>query len=153
MRRQSNFKLPEDLITALQERAAAERTTSTDLVIQALNSFLSNSEPDVSRISGSIPDLAQRIEELTQRLNELEANKYINFMSNSPLSEAHDINLGIDSDITLHPSDPQEQFAALLRRFEELVLQNQSLWERVTTLEDLIQKSNCHAVSEASASS
>ncbi|MBD2730938.1 hypothetical protein H6G96_32630 [Nostoc sp. FACHB-892] len=143
MRRQSNFKLPEDLITALQERAAAERTTSTDLVIQALNSFLSNSEPDVSRISGSIPDLAQRIEELTQRLNELEAKKHIYFMNNSPLSEANEIHIGIDSDTTLSPSDSQEQFAALLRRFEELVLQNQRLWERVATLEDLIQKSNC----------
>lgn len=134
MRRQSNFKLPEELITALQERAAAERTTSTDLVIQALNSFLSNSETDVSRISDSIPDLVQRIEHLTRRLNQLEANKYINFMSNSPLSEAHGINLGIDSYITLHPS--QEQFADLIKTIHELVLQNQDLSQRVTALEN-----------------
>ena len=134
MRRQSNFKLPEELITALQERAAAERTTSTDLVIQALNSFLSNSETDVSPISDSIPDLVQRIEHLTQRLNQLEANKYINFMSNSPLSEAHGINLGIDSDITLHPS--QEQFADLIKTIQELVLQNQDLSQRVAALEN-----------------
>ncbi|MDZ8104740.1 MAG: hypothetical protein RM338_03830 [Nostoc sp. DedQUE12a] len=136
MRRQSNFKLPEELITALQERAAVERTTSTDLVIQALNSFLNNSETDVSRISDSIPDLVQRIEHLTQRLNQLEANKYINFMSNSPLSEAHGINLGIDSDITLHPTDLQQQFADLIKMVEELVLQNQNLSQRIAALEN-----------------
>lgn len=139
MRKQTNYKLPEELITALQERAAVERTTSTDLVIQALNSFLSNSEADVSRISDSIPDLVQRIEQLTQRLNELEAKKHIYFMNNSPLSEAHEIHIGIDSDTTLSPSDSQEQFAALIKMIEELVLQNKNLCQRVTTLEDLIQ--------------
>jgi len=139
MRKQTNYKLPEELITALQERAAVERTTSTDLVIQALNSFLSNSEADVSRISDSIPDLVQRIEQLTQRLNELEAKKHIYFMNNSPLSEANEIHIGIDSDITLRPSDSQEQFADLIKMIEELVLQNQNLCQRVTTLEDLIQ--------------
>ena len=139
MRKQTNYKLPEELITALQERAAVERTTSTDLVIQALNSFLSNSEADVSRISDSIPDLVQRIEQLTQRLNELEAKKHIYFMNNSPLSEANEIHIGIDSDITLRPTDSQEQFADLIKMIEELVLQNQNLCQRVTTLEDLIQ--------------
>lgn len=139
MRKQTNYKLPEELITALQERAAVERTTSTDLVIQALNSFLSNSEPDVSRISDSIPDLVQRIEQLTQRFNELEAKKHIYFMNNSPLSEANEIHIGIDSDTTLSPSDSQEQFAALIKMIEELMLQNKNLCQRVTTLEDLIQ--------------
>lgn len=139
MRKQTNYKLPEELITALQERAAVERTTSTDLVIQALNSFLSNSEPDVSHISDSIPDLVQRIEQLTQRLNELEAKKHIYFMNNSPLSEANEIHIGIDSDTTLSPSDSQEQFAALIKMIEELMLQNKNLCQRVTTLEDLIQ--------------
>ncbi|MBG1268709.1 hypothetical protein [Nostoc sp. WHI] len=139
MRKQTNYKLPEELITALQERAAVERTTSTDLVIQALNSFLSNSEADVPRISDSIPDLVQRIEQLTQRLNQLESSKNINFMSNSPLSEAHGIHIGIDSDITLRPTDSQEPFADLIKMIEELVLQNQKLCQRVTTLEDLIQ--------------
>lgn len=101
--------------------------------------LLSNSEADVSPISDSIPDLGQRIKQLTQRLNQLESSKNINFMSNSPLSEAHEIHIGIDSDITLRPTDSQEPFADLIKMIEELVLQNQNLCQRVTTLEDLIQ--------------
>lgn len=145
MRKQTNYKLPEELIAALQEKAVAERTTSTDLVIQALNSFLSNSEGDASRILDSIPDLVHRIESLTERLNKLESNKSINFMYNSPLSEARGIHIGIDSDTTYTPVYSEEQFAALVRKIEEVVLQNQSLWERVCTLETLIQKSDCQS--------
>lgn len=143
MRKQTNYKLPEELITALQEKAVAERTTSTDLVIQALNSFLSNSSGDASRISDSIPDLVHRIDTLTQRLNELEFKKNISFMSNSPLSEANGVHIGIDSDMSQIPTYSEDQFSALVRRIDSVMLQNQNLWERVSLLEALMQKSNC----------
>jgi hypothetical protein len=143
MRKQTNYKLPEELVIALQERAAAERTTATDLVIQALNSFLSNSSEEVSRIAPSISDIGERVEQLKERLDKLEANKHIYFMNNSPLSEANEVHIGIDSDTTFNPSNSQEQFADFIKMIEELVLQNQNLCQRVTTLEDLIQKSNC----------
>lgn len=146
MRKQTNYKLPEELITALQEKAAAERTTATELVIQALNSFLGYSEKDVFRIAPSIHDLVKRIEELTARLDRLETNKQVSFMHNSPFSEAKEIEVRIDSD-TVNPSNAQEQFASFIQTIEELVLQNQNLFERVAALEELLQKSKCQGLS------
>lgn len=69
MRKQTNYKLPEELITALQEKAAAERVTATDLVIQALNTFLEINQEKRPHIANSIAELANKVERLEKKLN------------------------------------------------------------------------------------
>ncbi|WP_066423355.1 hypothetical protein [Anabaena sp. 4-3] len=137
MKKQANFKLPEELIKALQDRAAAERTTATDLLVQALTSFLGNPEKEVSSIGNDIYNIADCVEELKERVDKLEANKNFYFMYNSPSCEATDIDIRIESD-TLTPNSKEE--VALLNKVEELETQNQNLQDRVAALEAVIQE-------------
>ncbi|MBD2207780.1 hypothetical protein H6G33_36330 [Calothrix sp. FACHB-1219] len=141
MKKQANFKLPEELITALQDRAAAERTSATDLVIQALNSFLGNPEEGSSigntSIGNNIYDIADCVEGLKARLDKLEANKNFYFMYNSPSCEANDIDIRIESDSIIPNS---EEVLSLESKVEELEAQNKNLLDRVSALEALMQE-------------
>lgn len=140
MRKQSNFKLPEKLIVALQEKAASERVTATDLVIQALNNFLGINQEEGSHIAPSIAELANKVEILEKKLEELEARKHVQFMHRSHLSEASNIDIRIDSNTT---ADRSRDFEGLVKKFEEVAQQNQDLRARVDSLESLIQEYIC----------
>lgn len=140
MRKQTNYKLPEELITALQEKAAAERVTATDLVIQALNTFLEINQEEGSHIAPSIAELANKVERLEKKLKEIEAGKHVQFMHDSHLSEASNIDIRIDSNTTV---DKLRDFEGLVKKFEEVAQQNQDLRARVDSLEALIQEYNC----------
>ncbi|BAY28148.1 hypothetical protein NIES2100_79770 (plasmid) [Calothrix sp. NIES-2100] len=154
MKKQANFKLPEELITALQDKAAEERTTATDLVIQALNSFLGNPEEGSSigntSIGNNIYDIADCVEGLKARLDKLEANKSFYFMHNSA-SESNNIDIRIESDSVIPYSEAvvfleskveeiEAQNKNLESKLEELEAQNKNLLDRVAALEALIQE-------------
>ena len=147
MRKQANFKLPEELLTALQNRAAEERTSGTDLVIQALKAFLSEPANEGSKIGSTIYDIADCIEELKDRVDKLEGSKSFYFMYNSPSCEATDVDIRIDSD-SLIPNSSEENIM-LLSRVEELAKQNESLHERLAALEALVQEYNYQALSRS----
>lgn len=138
MKKQANFKLPEELITALQDRAAAERTSATDLVIQALNSFLGNPEEGSSigntSIGNNIYDIADCVEGLKARLDKLEANKSFYFMHNSA-SESNNIDIRIESDSIIPNS---EEVLSLESKLKELEAQNKKLLDSVAALQDRI---------------
>ncbi|MBD2303216.1 hypothetical protein [Nostoc sp. FACHB-190] len=147
MRKQANFKLPEELLAALQDRAAQERTSATDLVIQALKSFLGEPTEEDLRIGSSIYDIADCVEQLKDRVDKLEATKNFYFMYNSPSCEANDVDIRIDSD-SLIPNSSEENIL-LLNRVEELEKQNENLRERLATLEALVQEYNYQALSRS----
>jgi outer membrane murein-binding lipoprotein Lpp len=140
MRKQTNYKLPEELIAALQEKAATERVTATDLVIQALNTFLGINQEEGSHIAISIAELANKVEKLENKLKEIEPNKHVQFMHHSHLSEASNIDIRIDSNTT---ADRSRDFEGLVKKFEEVAQQNQDLRARVDSLESLIQEYIC----------
>jgi predicted nucleic acid-binding Zn-ribbon protein len=143
MRKQTNYKLPEELIAALQEKALVERTSATDLVIQALNNFLDvNPEKEGARIVYSIPELGSEIEKIKQRLDEIEASKQLHFMSNSPHWESNAIDIRIDSDTT-SDNDSVKNITVLTSKLKELGDENKDLRERVKALEALIPEYNC----------
>jgi predicted RNase H-like nuclease (RuvC/YqgF family) len=137
MKKQANFKLPEELIAALQDRAVQERTTATELVIQALNSFLGNPETEDLGIDININNIAECVEDLKERLDKLESCKNFYFMYNSPSCEANDIDIRIDSDSVIPKS---EEELTLAKTVEKLELENENLQERVAALEALIHE-------------
>lgn len=140
MRKQTNYKLPEELIAALQEKAAAERITATDLVIQALNKFLEINQEEGSHIPYSIAELANKVEILEKKLKEIEFHKNVQFMHKSHLSEANNIGIYVDSVMT---ADKTRDFDGLVKKFEEVAQQNQDLRVRVDSLESLVQEYIC----------
>lgn len=143
MRKQTNYKLPEELIAALQEKALVERTSATDLVITALKNFLDVSpEKEGARIVHSIPELTSEIEKIKQRLDEIEASKQLHFMSNSPCWESNAIDIRIDSDTTSE-KDSVKNITVLATKLKELGEENRQLCERVKALEALIPEYNC----------
>lgn len=143
MRKQTNYKLPQELIAALQERAALERTSATELVITALKNYLDiNPEEEAVRIALSIPELGGEIVKIKQRLDEIEANKQFHFMANSPYWESNAIDIRIDSDTTSEV-DSVKNITLLAAKVKELGDENKKLRERVSALEALIPEYNC----------
>lgn len=142
MRKQTNYKLPEELIAALQEKAATERITATDLVIKALNTFLEIKQEEESHIAPSIAVLASEMEKIKQRLDEIEASKQLHFMTNSHYWESNAIDIRIDSDTTSE-NDSVKNITVLATKLKELVNENKDLRERVKALEALIPEYNC----------
>ncbi len=146
MRKQTNYKLPEELIAALQEKAAAERITATDLVIEALSDFLGFSpQGEAPRIAPSINEIAERLKEIEERLERLEASKRSGFIYQyQSLSESSDIDIRIDNDAA-KVAQLEERLAALARATQQVLLQNQNLGERIAELEVLVkgERGNC----------
>ncbi|OKH41149.1 hypothetical protein NIES2101_34815 [Calothrix sp. HK-06] len=143
MRKQTNYKLPEELIAALQERAALERTSATDLVIAALKNYLDiNPGKENERIAISIPELGSEIAKIKQRLDEIETNKQFHFMPNSPHWQSNAIDIRIDSDTTSEV-DLVKNTTLIATKLKELGDENKKLRERVSALEALIPEYNC----------
>jgi predicted nucleic acid-binding Zn-ribbon protein len=141
MKKQVNFKLPEELIKTLQERAAQERLSATDLVIQGMSLFLGIVDPSQqpSQPSLSLSDIAERIEVIEERLDKIEAAGRFNFMYQS-LSQASDIDIRIDSEaveLTERIDKLEQQIVNLTQILEEVQAQNQMLRDRNAVLESL----------------
>jgi hypothetical protein len=142
MRKQTNYKLPEELIALLQERASAEKVSATELVITALKNLLGIDQGEEDTyIPNSILELVRDIEILKERLDKIEFSRQFNFLSNSPYGEATGIDIRIDSSNT--DSNSETKITALTTKIKELGDENKSLRERVRALEALIPEYNC----------
>jgi hypothetical protein len=152
MKKQVNYKLPEELIEALQQRATVERTTATDLIIQGMSEFLglANPEEQPLKATPSIYSIVGRLEEIEERLSKIEDNGRFNFMYQS-LSEASDIEIRIEGEAT-KPTERivelEKQVANLTKIVEEVLAQknqNQVLQELEKDESDRTITSRYHA--------
>lgn len=71
-KKQVNFKLPQDLIEALDAKASRENTNRTELVIQGIRHILGLSKVESNRIDNRIE---KRIEKLEAHLHEFETHR------------------------------------------------------------------------------
>lgn len=83
-KKQVNFKLPPDLIEALDAKALEENTNRTELVIQGIRYILGLSEAQSASVDSRIYD---RIETLEARLHQIETHRVDSGVDNNRLDQ------------------------------------------------------------------
>lgn len=138
MRKQANYKLPEELIEAIQDRAAHERTTATDLVIEALNSYLGLSpEGESSRIGISIAEIVNRLQSVEESLGKIQTGNRCGDMHQN-LSDIYIDGSGAAAKVTeCLMSAFTPVLEELQKQNQELQRQNQELRAHIAALEAL----------------
>jgi polyhydroxyalkanoate synthesis regulator phasin len=114
-KKQVNFKLPPDLIEALDVRAGQENTNRTELVIQGIRYILGLSEPQNISVDNRID---HRIEEIENRLQQIEAQHADSRAGNAQIDQLEKRISQLEAQSI--DSDTHQQLRRLAEQIEDL---------------------------------
>ena len=140
-RKQTNFKLPDSIVEALQAKAAEEETTATDIVIRALKSVLGLStekfgtdrapagelEKTVADHTRQLSALTHELLALRQKLEQIETDsnstskRVKSLKPTQPSTKSHNVIYGRGEAVSIYPGwEVSANISYVLDRFQVL---------------------------------